>query len=471
MHKVRQAFEAFDAKPTPPPASFVEFLKRYVSIQNEDGKWRRIKPWDCQVVAATTLVEHRLNVWLKARQLGMTWLGLAKALHVALNEPGVTVLLFSRRDDEAKELLHRLKGMAARLPEAMRPRVVESNDHRYRLGNGSRVLCFPTTAGDSYTARFAMIDEADLVPDLGRLLGAVKPTIDAGGSLLMLSRVDKSRSVSASPFKQTYLAAKKGASPWHPLFLPWHSRPDRTPAWYEEQRRDVVGRTGALDVLWEQYPATDKEALAPNQLDKRIQTAWLQRVDDVRPGKTCDIPCVRIWDAPTGERRYLIGADPAEGNPNSDDSAACVIDADTGEQVATIQGKIEPTTFASIIELVAAMYHNAPAMVERNNHGHAVIASLKERDVRVLCGHDGKPGWLSSQKGKALLYSAAADCVRDEEVKIRCAETFAQLASIEGGTLRAPEDDHDDLADAFALACVALSDPSVVRRPVRVTGR
>jgi len=51
----------------------------------------------------------------------------------------------------------------------------------WALANGSVARAFPTNAGDSYTATLAIVDEADLVPDLDRLMRSVKPTIDAGG--------------------------------------------------------------------------------------------------------------------------------------------------------------------------------------------------------------------------------------------------------------------------------------------------
>jgi len=97
-------------------------------------------------------------------------------------------------------------------------------------------------------------------------------------------------------------------------------------------------------------------------------------------------------------------------------------------------------------------------LVERNNHGHAVLLWLTEHSkLRRLSGHDGKTGWLSSSKGKALLYDGCADAFRNGEVKLHSFATFVQLASIEGASLRAPEGEADDRADAWALACVALT--------------
>src|SRR5262249_42025745 len=127
----------------------------------------------------------------------------------------------------------------------------------------------------SYTGTLAIVDEADLVPDLDKLLRSVKPTIDARGRLLLVSRADKGQPESA--FNRIYRAAVAAGSDWHPVFLPWNARPDRDAAWYEAQKRDIRARTGALDDLFEQYPATDAEALAPRSLDKRLPAEWLQQ--------------------------------------------------------------------------------------------------------------------------------------------------------------------------------------------------
>jgi hypothetical protein len=164
-----------------------------------------------------------------------------------------------------------------------------------------------------------------------------------------------------------------------------------------------------------------------------------------------------VWEEPIPGRRYVIGADPAEGNPNSDESAACVLDAEAWAQVAELTGKIEPSTFAAWLDELGRWYNGADAMAERNNHGHLLIRELQRLgNLRVLEGYDGKPGWLSTVKGKPLLYGLLADAVRERACVIRGSETAAQLASIEASTLRAPEGLHDDRADAFALAIAGV---------------
>jgi hypothetical protein len=113
-----------------------------------------------------------------------------------------------------------------------------------------------------------------------------------------------------------------------------------------------------------------------------------------------------VWAAPIAGRRYVIGADPAEGN----------------------------------------------------NHGHLLIRELQHLgNLRVLDGYNGTPGWLSHIKGKPLLYGLLADAVRDGVCTIRGSQTAAQVASIEASTLNAPEGLMDDRADAYALAVAALA--------------
>jgi hypothetical protein len=453
--------------------------------------WIPFRLWADQAGTLDAINLHRLVIILKARQLGLTWLVLGFALWLLLFFPAATILLFSRRDDEAVDLLKtRLRGMYDRLPDWLKVRgFVVDNDHELHLSNGSRALAFPTTAGDSYTATLVIVDEADLLPDLDRLIRAVKPTVDAGGKMILLSRSDKSRP--QSPFKRIYNSAKAKLTEWFPVFLPWTARPDRNEAWYESQKADILHRTGSLDDLHEQYPATDAEALAPRSLDKRLAPAWLhqcfvekQPLTDL-PSDAPSIPGLEIYALPVkgdwtiASHSYVIGVDPAEGNPTSDDSALTVLDLFTGEEVAALAGKFQPSTLAAYADEIAQWYNGAAILVERNNHGHAVLLWLGDNSPFYrLCGRDGKPGWLSSERGKTLLYDTAADALRNKETILHSFATFTQLASIGGSTLRAPEGEHDDRATAYALACVAMlkarqqmnvGEPLVLedRRPLR----
>jgi hypothetical protein len=420
--------------------------------------WLPFGLWPAQREVLIDLEQQRLTVILKARQLGLSWLVVGWALWLMLFQPAATVLFFSKRDQEAVHLLaFRLRGMLDRLPEWLRPVLVADNDHNIELGNGSVGLAFPTTGGRSYTASLVVVDEADFADNLDVLLAAVKPTIDAGGRLILLSTADKSKPQSA--FKRIYGAGKRGENGYRAIFLPWLARPGRSAEWYEEQRRDVLARTAATDDLFQEYPATDFEALAPRSLDRRFAAEWLRGCDGTgvaaQFGVGPAVPGLVVWRPPRPGEVFVIGADPAEGNPQSDNSAASVVDL-AGAQVAAWAGRVEPAAFGSQIAAVSAFFNGAPALVERNNHGHAVLLWLREFSaVQALLGLDKKPGWATTGASKPMACDNAADVVRVGGSVIRDPETLTELGNVTV-ELRAPEGLQDDRAMAYVLALAAL---------------
>ncbi len=450
------------------------YVRIYDSIQRD---WIAFELWPEQAATLSTISRNRKTVILKARQLGMTWLTLADALWQMLFRPKAVVLLFSRRDDEAIHLLDdRLKGMYRQLPSWMQAAaVVEDNSHEFALSNGSVARAFPTSGGDTYTATYAVVDEADLIRNLDKLMTSVKPTIDAGGQLVLLSRPDKSRP--GSMFKEIYRGARAGENEWACVFLPWWVQPARTEEWYEGEKADVQRNTGSLDALYEQYPSTDVEALAPASLNKRLPAAWLEECFVEQAAIEVEgapaIPGLVVFRPPERGRRYVGGLDCAEGLPSSDDSATTFLDAESGEEVSNLVGKLTPAMHAAYSAQIATWYNGAGLMVENNNHGHAAILWLQDNGCArmVLKGHNRKAGWTSSTLGKVLLYDAMAEAARNEETTIHDFGTLTQLMAVEKSTLRAPEGELDDRADSFALAVVAMREKpkskAARRMPVR----
>lgn len=461
------------------------FIRHYVKIERpEDRAWVPFTLWPDQETGLACLRQHRQCVILKARQLGWTWLVLADILHMMIFQPGTVALLFSRRDDEAVEMLDsRLKGMFKRLPEWLQPEGVKlEGAHDWRWQNGSRATAFPTTGARSRTGTIAVIDEAEKMEPTSifeKLLTDVKPTVDAGGRLVILSTSDKSKPQSA--FKKIYRKARDGENDYKAIFHGWRSRPERDDAWYAGKVRDAVN----MDSIHQEYPATDEEALRPGATDKRFDPEQIERchqkneplsLDELQAACTRNgiplpppIPGLKIhciprkgyvnqrqeWHKPS---QHVCGADPAEGNPTSDDSAAVWLDADTGEECALLCGKFEPSVFANHLASVSRWYNNAAMLVERNNHGHAVLLwlAMNAEDVRRLGGLDGRAGWLESLKSKTQLFDDLADVVRFRQCIIHSDSVRDQLQLIVGATLRAPNDMHDDEALAFALAVMAM---------------
>lgn len=452
-------------------ANPVYFVWNYCRIKNEQtGQYVPFALWPSQVPLLQQIHANRFPIILKARQLGITTLVVAYAVWLATFKPGATILVFSKGQKEARDMLRKkIRPMLRGLPEWLQPeQFLVDQSEQLELSNGSRFVSFAArgSGGDSFTASLVIVDEADLIPDLDTLLSGAKPTMAAGGKLVMLSRADKSKT--KSPFKDAFRAACKGLGPYTPVFLAWFARPERNKAWYEEEKSEIEARTGAVDELYSNYPETIEQALAPRTLDRRFPLKWLEQCYE--PGTPLPLELtpfagmsgVRIYALPKMGRSYIVGVDVALGNPNSDDSVSIVLDRTTLRQVAVLCGKHEPAVIAHYAAKIAAWYNRAWINCERNNHGIVTVAELRKiRDPspRVLAGRDNKLGWWTDRLGKSMMYDAVAESLRCGSCTIVDKQTLDQLTSLEIGTLEAPDGDHDDCAVGFGLALHGAATP------------
>jgi hypothetical protein len=436
------------------PAYFIDL---HCTIEDKVKRgWVAFRLWLAQYHTLCKVMSNHQVIILKARQLGLTSLMTCYALWKMIFRPGCGILLFSRRHDEATELLDRIRGVHNRLPGFLQQVVTTDNARELSFGDqDSWAKAFSTTrhSGRSYTATLAIIDEADFIPLLKQLLNAVKPTIDAGGKLIMLSTIDKENR--NSEFKRIWNQAIKGLNNYIPIFLPWTARPDRDEKWYQKQKEDYEE-----DDLYQEYPASPEEALSPRKSSKRFDPKWIAKCRSGREKEhtIIPIPGFTIFQPPQRGRRYLLAADPAEGNPSSDPSAGSVLDCESWEQVATIHGRFEPDIFANYLVQIAKHYNGAKICWERNNHGHAVEIAIRYQNYSniYISPFDKKPGWLSNAKNKVLAVDYCAQILREGSCRLNDEVTIEELAMFEASNLRAPEGENDDMAMTIIIGLAAL---------------
>ena len=174
---------------------------------------------------------------------------------------------------------------------------------------------------------------------------------------------------------------------------------------------------------------------------------------------------VKIYYDPKPARRYSIGADPSEGLPKGDFSAACVLDAENGEQVAVIHGRMDKAVFAKLLNDLGRMYNDAHLVVERNNHGIYTISKLQEtynypnlyqmeESARRGRRYRDTFGFITSQNSKVDILDFLSEALDDDDVLPNDEETIEELSFFEevGKKLGAQGSKHDDLVIALALA-------------------
>lgn len=165
-------------------------------------------------------------------------------------------MLFSKGQFEADELLRRITVMYERLPDWMRATnpLIKQNTGELRFKNGSAVVSLPATknAGRSLTATLVIVDEFAFLQWALELYTAIKPTIDNGGQLILLSTANGQSGL----FYDLWQAAVKRENSLLPSFLSWRARPGRTDVW-----RETIASDSTLSTLVDQeYPSEPDDA-------------------------------------------------------------------------------------------------------------------------------------------------------------------------------------------------------------------
>src|SRR5262245_9698361 len=165
-----------------------------------------------------------------SRGAGKTRVTSALALHAALFEPGALVLLVSRAQRQAGELLRYCKQGNRAIGRPVP--VLKENEHLLEFAHGSRIVSLPgkeETIRSFQGVRLLVLDEAARVPD--DLYGSVSPmTGTSRGRTVCLSTPFGQRGF----FWREWFAA---GSPWVRFRVPWQRCPRLTADFIAEERR------------------------------------------------------------------------------------------------------------------------------------------------------------------------------------------------------------------------------------------
>lgn len=219
------------------------------------------------------------EVILKARQLGLSWLAAAFAVWTALR-PGGRVLLLSKTEDDAFELLSKCEFIFEHLPAEMQMPLEVDNKGTLVFEGGGTIKALPSTqnAGRGFTARLVIADEAAFHQWAQANFKAYRATVADGGQLIILSTANGvggffyDRYQLAVRYQELAEQLERGTAPAfaqgegfqralahapRPVFIPWFARPDRDADWLEKERMQYGGLP---EEFQQEYPATAEEA-------------------------------------------------------------------------------------------------------------------------------------------------------------------------------------------------------------------
>ena len=345
------------------------FFKNYLKIQHPVHGLIPFDTYDFQDDCVDEFLEHRFNIVLKSRQLGLSTLVTAYAVWMAIFKREKNILIIATKLSVAQNFITKVKTMIRSLPKwLMLPEIVENNKQKIRFSHGSEIKAVPTSedAGRSEALSLLIVDEAAFVRNFDTIWTGIYPTISTGGRVIILSTPNGA----GGQYYQLYTQAEAGLNEFNAIKIPWDAHPDRDEEWFRKTTANLSKRQIAQEYLCDF--TTSGETFLDNE-----SIEWMRQMVVPPVDRQGDDKNVWIWKYPLSEHEYVMSADVSRGD-SKDYSTFHIIDVTTGEIAAEYKGKIRPDNFAVLLNEFGLKYNKALLCPENNSYGFATILKLIE---------------------------------------------------------------------------------------------
>jgi len=452
--------------------------------------WLRVRTRESQLIPlranavqrAFELRRGQKNIVLKARQMGLTTWIAARFFLRTITQPGTVTLLVAHTRESAQEIFGIVRRFAEHLPRELRKGPLSTSKA------SARVLAFPlldsrymvVSAGERNAGRGLTIQNlhcsemARWKGDAAETLAGLRAALSPAGELVLESTPD---GVGGS-FHSEWQHADETATVRH--FFPWWMEAryraeaaDKETLTEEEAR--LMRREG-LDLqqigfrrqmrasfrgLARQEYAEDAEACfrASGECVFELERIERRLTEVALPAETRRNGELRIWFPPLAGKRYVVAADPAGGGSEGDYSAAQVVELESGLQCAEFAGHVGGLELSQFLTELAREYNEAELVVERNNHGHGVLAlALNNCGYKRIYAKDGQPGWPTDSVSRpAVLARLGSTLVERPEcfMSARLLSECRSFVRLPNGRTGACAGAHDDCVMSMAIALTA----------------
>lgn len=369
-------------------------------------------------------LKHKEIVIPKARQLGVTWLVAGYVDWLTLFNDATKVLMMSKGEDEAFELITKCRFIYDNLPPFLRP-IEKHPENRGKIDfrdSHSEIKALPSTkgAGRSADASLVVRDELAEHPYGEQNFAAIGPTIDAGSAQMIdLGTISAEDINNHLTIRVVEARDRKSNAYLHDL-ANWRLRPIRAEGvsldeWYEKQ---VIPKYPEYQ-REKEYPESLAQALAAPKTICRFDGDALKDLES-----RCTSPLreeynglVKIYQEPIASSKYCMVFDPSEGSSTSDPCAGGIIDRWL-HRVVDIHGRISLDEQARIAWDLYQRYFEPYTAVERNACGLTLIEKMKDLGVENWHYHDKKKekeGWWTGNNRPAMVMDLA-DVVYNREI-------------------------------------------------------
>ncbi len=356
----------------------VYFINKYVKIRHPTRGLIPFKTFEYQNRTLGFFHKKRFNVILKPRQMGFTEITSAFIVWLILFHPDASVLCLSTKAETAKNVIRRVRTALKNVPKWLLISDIQTdNKTSIELNNGSWVksVAKSADAGRSEALTLLVIDEAAHIEGFDEIWTGIKPTVSAGGRIIMLSTPNGVGNV----FHKVYEEALSGATDFNPIRVEWWEHPEhisdlsvdprtgkKTSSWFRKETKGFSERQIAQEFECEFLASGD--TFFTTELMAMVQAGLIPNIG-LEKG-------LQIYADPVQGARYIMGVDCATGK-GEDDGAAHVFEIESMDQVAEFSMKMMPNDFAAHVCQLGAKYNCALMVVENNAVGLAVIEHIK----------------------------------------------------------------------------------------------
>jgi hypothetical protein len=210
---------------------------------------------DAQEQAISVWDRDRYNLTLKARQIGWSTVVTGHCWWLTFFNSDREVLLISRGEREAGELLAKIKYAMQFLPEwmlARGPQVTSDSKQRIDFSNGSSIISLPSASNPArgFAGYLVVVDEWAFLNNPEEAWSAIEPVADVGGRIIGLSTANGWGNF----FHNLWVGAETGVNQFSTMFHSWRAG-GRDDAWYETKKRTLPAWQ-----LAQEYPDNPEEA-------------------------------------------------------------------------------------------------------------------------------------------------------------------------------------------------------------------
>lgn len=443
------------------------FANKYCKIQHPKRGTIPFKTFPFQDDCLRAFRKHAFNIVLKSRQLGLSTVVAAYAVHQALFARDKNILVIATKLSTAKNFIKKVVKILDNLPPWMRLCNYEKSQQEVRFENGSQIKAIPTTddAGRSEALSLLIIDEAAFVRNFEEIWSALFPTLSEGGGAIVLSTPNGV----GGQYHDLWIGAETGGmdeddvgeNGFHPIRLPWDVHPEHGEEYFAKMSSKLGARKTAQELLCD-FLSSGENFIKP------VTSVWINQEQRTPISREGPEGAVWVWANPIPGHKYLISADVARGDAN-DNTTFIGIDMTTGEEVFEYQGKIYPDVLAENLDFYGRKYNNALVVVEHNTFGNHTLIDLKKLRYpnifyRTAPKHNvenhypsdkDKPGFDTQTATRQDALARFEDSMRCHVVTPRSSRFYDETQTFVwlDDKPQAKKGKRDDLVMAMAIAC------------------